>query len=154
MQLTEKKFFYLSSLSLSSLPLLFPSLSFVLLFVFIFVIVCVLMTTAIVFIAKLVRHCWRHFVRHTFLCDHCHMSLCLLMIALILYREYLFLNKIVLKPNSIGCPKIFPLSTPVLYWLSHLTCISSLKAKNDEFHTAKNIQIQPTPFSLFLYQFF
>ena len=28
-------------------------------------------------------------------------------------------------------PKIFPLSAPVLYWLSHLTCISSLKAKNE-----------------------
>ena len=27
--------------------------------------------------------------------------------------------------------KIFPLSAPVLYWLSHLTCISSLKAKNE-----------------------
>ena len=32
--------------------------------------------------------------------------------------------------NSIGCPKILPLSAPVLYWLSHLTCISSLKVKN------------------------
>ena len=31
--------------------------------------------------------------------------------------------------NSIGCPKLFPPSAPVLYWLSHLTCISSLKAK-------------------------
>ena len=50
--------------------------------------------------------------------------------------------------NSIGCPKIFPQSAPVLYWLSHLTCISSLKAKNVDFHTAKNIQIQAT---LFLY---
>ena len=43
-------------------------------------------------------------------------------------------------------PKIFPLSAPVLYWLSHLTCISSLKAKNVDFHTDKNIQIQPTIF--------
>ena len=33
--------------------------------------------------------------------------------------------------SSLGCPKIFPLSAPVLYWLSHLTCISSLKAKNE-----------------------
>ena len=33
--------------------------------------------------------------------------------------------------NSIGCPKIFSLSAPVLYWLSHLTCISSLKVKNE-----------------------
>ena len=33
--------------------------------------------------------------------------------------------------NSLGCPKILPLSAPVLYWLSHLTCISSLKAKNE-----------------------
>ena len=29
-------------------------------------------------------------------------------------------------------PKYFPLSAPVLYWLSHLTCISSLKAKNEQ----------------------
>ena len=28
-------------------------------------------------------------------------------------------------------PNMFPLSAPVLYWLSHLTCISSLKAKNE-----------------------
>ena len=34
--------------------------------------------------------------------------------------------------NSIGCPKIFSLSASVLYWLSHLTCISSLKAKNEQ----------------------
>ena len=33
--------------------------------------------------------------------------------------------------NSLGCPRIFSLSAPVLYWLSHLTCISSLKAKNE-----------------------
>ena len=33
--------------------------------------------------------------------------------------------------NSLGCPKIFLLSAPVLYWLPHLTCISSLKAKNE-----------------------
>ena len=32
--------------------------------------------------------------------------------------------------HRISCPKIFPLSAPVLYWLSHLTCISNLKAKN------------------------
>ena len=28
-------------------------------------------------------------------------------------------------------PKYFPPSAPVLYWLSHLTCISSLKAKDE-----------------------
>ena len=28
-------------------------------------------------------------------------------------------------------PKYFSLSAPVLYWLSHLTCVSSLKAKNE-----------------------
>ena len=33
--------------------------------------------------------------------------------------------------NSTGCPKIFSLPAPVLYWLSHLTRISSLKAKNE-----------------------
>ena len=33
--------------------------------------------------------------------------------------------------NSLGCPKIIPPSVPVLYWLWHLTCISSLKAKNE-----------------------
>ena len=32
--------------------------------------------------------------------------------------------------NSIRCPKILPSSAPVLYWLSHLTCISSMKTKN------------------------
>ena len=59
--------------------------------------------------------------------------------------------------NSIGRPKIFPLSAPVLYWLSHLTRISSLKVKNDRktlvFDTAKNIQIQPTLFRYFLDEF-
>ena len=34
------------------------------------------------------------------------------------------------ESNSLGCPKIFPLSAPVLYWLLLLTCISSLKVKN------------------------
>ena len=33
--------------------------------------------------------------------------------------------------NIIGCSKIYPLSVPVLYWLSHLTCISSLRAKTE-----------------------
>ena len=33
--------------------------------------------------------------------------------------------------NSLGCPKILPLSAPGLYWFSHLTCNSSLKAKNE-----------------------
>ena len=51
--------------------------------------------------------------------------------------------------NSIGCPKIFSLSAPVLYWLSQLTCISSMKAKNVHFHTTKNIQIQSTLFRYF-----
>ena len=54
--------------------------------------------------------------------------------------------------NSIGCPKILPPSAPVLYWLSHLTCILSPKAQVD-FHTTKNVQIQVTPFSLFLDEF-
>ncbi|WP_419635315.1 hypothetical protein, partial [Thiolapillus sp.] len=33
--------------------------------------------------------------------------------------------------------KTAPPSAPVLHWLSHLTCISSMKAKNFDFHTAK-----------------
>ena len=41
-------------------------------------------------------------------------------------------------------------SAPVLYWLSHLTRISSLKAKNVDFHLAKNIQIQLTVVVFFL----
>ena len=45
------------------------------------------------------------------------------------------------------------LRAPVLCWLSHLTCISSLKVKNVDFHTAKNIQIQRTLFSLFFGEF-
>ena len=39
-------------------------------------------------------------------------------------------TQIPMHSNSIGCPKIFPLSAPVLY-LSHLTRISSLSAKNE-----------------------
>ena len=35
-----------------------------------------------------------------------------------------------MNSNNLGCP-IFSLSAPVLYWLSHLTCISRLKAKNE-----------------------
>ena len=35
------------------------------------------------------------------------------------------------KKENENCPEIFPLSAQVLYWLSHLTCISSLKAKNE-----------------------
>ena len=54
----------------------------------------------------------------------------------------------------IGCPKILPPSAPVLYWLSHVTCISSLEAKNVAFHTAKNVQIQYKLFSLFLNESF
>ena len=45
---------------------------------------------------------------------------------------------------------ISPVSAPVLYWLPYLTHISSLKAKNVDLHTAKNIQIQPIFFPLFL----
>ena len=33
--------------------------------------------------------------------------------------------------NSLGCPKMFCLSAPVLCKLSYLTCILSLKAKNE-----------------------
>ena len=33
--------------------------------------------------------------------------------------------------SVIGCPKIFPLSALVMYWLSYMTRISSLKAKNE-----------------------
>ena len=40
-----------------------------------------------------------------------------------------FKTQIPMHSNSLGCPKIFPLSAPVLYWLSHLTCILNLKAK-------------------------
>ena len=46
-----------------------------------------------------------------------------------------------------------PLSAPVLHWLSHLIRILSLKAKkkkkkakNVDFHTAKNVQKQATLF--------
>ena len=39
--------------------------------------------------------------------------------------------QIQIHSNSIGCPKTASPSVPVLYWLSHLTCISSLKAKNE-----------------------
>ena len=50
-------------------------------------------------------------------------------------------------------PKYFSLSAPVLYWLSHLTCISSLKAKKERktfiFTQLKNIQIQATLFRYF-----
>ena len=42
-------------------------------------------------------------------------------------------NAIPMYSNSKGCPKMFPLSAPVLYWFSHLTCISSLKAKKGDF---------------------
>ena len=40
-------------------------------------------------------------------------------------------NAVPMHSNSISCPKIFSLTAPVLYWLSNLTCISSLKAKNE-----------------------
>ena len=45
-------------------------------------------------------------------------------------------------PNSIGYPKIFPLSAPVLYWFSHLICISSLRAKNERKKTFNFMQLQ------------
>ena len=55
--------------------------------------------------------------------------------------------------TAAAVPKIFPPSAPVLYCLSHLTCISSLKAKNERktliFITAKNIQTQATLFRYF-----
>ena len=40
-------------------------------------------------------------------------------------------RQIPMHTNSIGCPKKLPLSAPVLYWLSHLARISSVKAKNE-----------------------
>ena len=58
--------------------------------------------------------------------------------------------------NSLGCPKILPLSASVLYWLSHLTCISSLKAKNERktfIFTQLKISRYSQPFSLFLDEF-
>ena len=38
--------------------------------------------------------------------------------------------QIPMHSNNISCPQILPLSAPVLFWLSHLTCISNLKARN------------------------
>ena len=58
--------------------------------------------------------------------------------------------------NSLGCPKIFPLPSPVLYWLSHLTCISSLKAKTERktlIYTQLKDPDTTKTFSLFLDQF-
>ena len=56
--------------------------------------------------------------------------------------------------NRIGCPKIFPPSAPVLYWLSHLTCISSLKAKNERktliFKKLKIFRYKQHFFAIFL----
>ena len=56
--------------------------------------------------------------------------------------------------NSLGCPEIFPLSAPVLYRLSHLTCISILKlekrAENVDLHTAKKYLDRTNIFSRFL----
>ena len=53
-------------------------------------------------------------------------------------------------------PKYFP-SAPVLYWLSHLTSISSLKAKNERetfiFTQLKISRYNPHFFSLFLDEF-
>ena len=46
------------------------------------------------------RACCFHIRQISRICDHCHMSLCLLMIALILYREYLFWIKSCLNQIS------------------------------------------------------
>ena len=55
--------------------------------------------------------------------------------------------------NSIGCPKIFSLSAPVLYWLLHLTCISSTKTKNERktfiFTQIKISRYNPHFFAIF-----
>ena len=53
-----------------------------------------------------------------------------------------------LKQHRLSQNTVPPSAPWSLYWLVHLTCISSLKAKNIDFHTAKNIHIQAT---LFLY---
>ena len=45
--------------------------------------------------------------------------------------HFVALGSKAMHSNSIGCPKIAPPSAPVLYWLSHLTCISSLKVKKE-----------------------
>ena len=54
------------------------------------------------------------------------------------------------RTQSIGCPKIVPSSAPVFYWLSHLTCILNLEAKNRvkniDFHSAKNVPKEVVPF--------
>ena len=59
--------------------------------------------------------------------------------------------------NSIGCPKMCSLSAPVLYWLSHRTCISSLKAKNERktliFTQLEISRYKQHFFSLFLDEF-
>ena len=66
-------------------------------------------------------------------------------------------TQIPMYSNSIGCPKIFPPSAPVLYWLSHLTCISSLKAKNERktliFTQLEISRYKQHFFSLFLDEF-
>ena len=45
-----------------------------------------------------------------------------------------------------------PSSAPVLYWLSHPTCILRLKAKNIDFHTGKSVQNPATLFRHFQLQ--
>ena len=62
-----------------------------------------------------------------------------------------FKTQIPIHTNSIGCPKIFPLSAPVLVIASdmHLEPESENRAKNVDFYTAKNIQIQTIPFRYF-----
>ena len=62
-------------------------------------------------------------------------------------------TQIPMPTNSIGCPKIVSLSAPVLYWLSHLTCISSMKAKNERktfiFTKLKISRYNPYFFAIF-----
>ena len=62
-------------------------------------------------------------------------------------------TQIPMHTNSFGCPKIFSLSAPVLYWLSHLTCISSLRAKNERktfiFTQLKISRYNPHFFAIF-----
>ena len=58
--------------------------------------------------------------------------------------------------NSIGCPNIFPPFAPVLYWLSHLTCIWVWKLKTSEkcwFSQSWKYPDTSNTFSLFLDEF-
>ena len=61
-----------------------------------------------------------------------------------------------MQSKSIGCPKIVPPSAPVLYLSSHLTRISSLKAKNRRktlIFTQLKMSRGKQRFSLFLDEF-